>query len=410
MLLLGTGALPASAGDDKLDKRFLEVTLLAAEKGDAAAQCAIGACFESGTGMLKDYEEAAKWYRRAAVQGDAMAQCALGACHERGRGVKRDVEEAAKWYLQAATQGFARAAAKMGEFYRDGTGVKRDLVQSWRWYTAAAAAGDETSRKAAAALGRKLKPAELAAARQEAGQAPPHEPPLQGFAAVPAPSTAATPPPGGVSAVAVVPPAAIPRATGTGFFITTDGYLITSARVLEGNPSSIELVTKTGRIPAMVVKLDVADDLALLKTAGQFTPLPIVPSRSVKTGARVALAAFLKSAPEGSSPIAVKGRIEESPAGNDPRFFRVSVPLTAEGAGGAVTDERGNVVGVISGAAAAQSGLPEGVQPAVRSSFLLGFLESVPEVAAQVAETHAAGAPDPENGALPAGSVLVLAH
>ena len=55
-------------------------------------------------------------------------------------------------------------------------------------------------------------------------------------------------------------------------------------------------------------------------------------------------------------------------------------------------DERGNVVGVVSAklnaAAALQSSdaLPENVNYAVKSSFLLSFLESVPEVAAKLAE------------------------
>ena len=58
--------------------------------------------------------------------------------------------------------------------------------------------------------------------------------------------------------------------------------------------------------------------------------------------------------------------------------------------GGALVDERGNVVGVVSAklsarAALAASGvLPENVNYAVKSSFLLSFLESVPEVSAKV--------------------------
>jgi S1-C subfamily serine protease len=59
---------------------------------------------------------------------------------------------------------------------------------------------------------------------------------------------------------------------------------------------------------------------------------------------------------------------------------------------GALVDERGNVVGVVSAklnvaAALATSGaLPENVNYAVKSSFLLSFLESAPEVAAKLKE------------------------
>ena len=62
--------------------------------------------------------------------------------------------------------------------------------------------------------------------------------------------------------------------------------------------------------------------------------------------------------------------------------------------GGALVDERGNVVGVVSAklnaraALAASGALPENVNYAVKSSFLLGFLESVPEVAAKLKEPN----------------------
>ena len=53
-------------------------------------------------------------------------------------------------------------------------------------------------------------------------------------------------------------------------------------------------------------------------------------------------------------------------------------------------DERGNVVGVVSAklsaraALVASGALPENVNYAVKSSFLLSFLESVPDVSAKL--------------------------
>jgi hypothetical protein len=57
-------------------------------------------------------------------------------------------------------------------------------------------------------------------------------------------------------------------------------------------------------------------------------------------------------------------------------------------------DERGNVVGVVCGALSAKEALsrsgalPQNVNYAVKSSFLLGFLESVPDVAAKLKEPN----------------------
>ena len=70
------------------------------------------------------------------------------------------------------------------------------------------------------------------------------------------------------------------------------------------------------------------------------------------------------------------------------------MPVQPGNSGGALVDEHGNVVGIVSAkldlaAAVATSGaLPENVNYAVKSSFLLSFLESVPEVSAKLREPN----------------------
>ena len=76
------------------------------------------------------------------------------------------------------------------------------------------------------------------------------------------------------------------------------------------------------------------------------------------------------------------------------RYFQIGVPVQPGNSGGALVDERGNVVGVVSAklsarAALASSGsLPENVNYAVKNSYLLSFLESVPEVSAKLKEPN----------------------
>ncbi|HEY5234516.1 MAG TPA: trypsin-like peptidase domain-containing protein, partial [Verrucomicrobiae bacterium] len=80
---------------------------------------------------------------------------------------------------------------------------------------------------------------------------------------------------------------------------------------------------------------------------------------------------------------------------DDPRYFQISVPVQPGNSGGALVDERGNVIGIVwprclrtatnaSVALAASGALPENVNYAVKSSLLLSFLESVPEVDAKL--------------------------
>lgn len=45
-----------------------------AEQGDARAQANLGYMYSHGQGVLQDYVEAVRWYRKAADQGDATGQ------------------------------------------------------------------------------------------------------------------------------------------------------------------------------------------------------------------------------------------------------------------------------------------------------------------------------------------------
>ena len=109
------------------------------------------------------------------------------------------------------------------------------------------------------------------------------------------------------------------------------------------------MVTSAGLISAKVVKVDAANDLALLKAEGRFAPLPIAPSRAVKLGSTVATVGFPNIGLQGFAPKLAKGEIASlSGAGDDARYFQISVPVQPGNSGGALVDERGNVVGVVS--------------------------------------------------------------
>ena len=77
-------------------------------------------------------------------------------------------------------------------------------------------------------------------------------------------------------------------------------------------------------------------------------------------------------------------------AADDPRYFQISLPVQPGNSGGALVDAHGNVVGIVaakldaSAALAATGSLPENVNYTVKSSLLLSFLESVPDVAAKL--------------------------
>ena len=78
-------------------------------QGYANAQNNLGGCYRNGFGVMQDYSEAVKWYKKAADQGVAEAQFNMGLCYNDGLGVVKNYSEAVKWFKKAAEQGMEKA-------------------------------------------------------------------------------------------------------------------------------------------------------------------------------------------------------------------------------------------------------------------------------------------------------------
>jgi TPR repeat protein len=121
----------------------IEKLQINADQGDDNSQTQLGLCYAKGEFVVKDYLEAAKWYRKAAEQGNASAQHLLGLCYMNGKGVAKDSTEAVKWYLKAAEQGNASAQHSLGLFYMR---VAKDLTEAVKWYLKAAEQGNASAQ------------------------------------------------------------------------------------------------------------------------------------------------------------------------------------------------------------------------------------------------------------------------
>lgn len=173
----------------------------AAMKGDATAAYEIGVRFAEGKGVAANYEEAAKWYDRAAQAGVVPATFRLGTLYEKGLGVKKDADIARRYYTQAAERGNAKAMHNLavldadgggrganyksaalwfrkaadrgvadsqfnlGILYARGIGVEQNLAESYKWFTLAAAQGDADAATKRDDVAKRLDPQSLAAAK-----------------------------------------------------------------------------------------------------------------------------------------------------------------------------------------------------------------------------------------------------
>ncbi|MGY4627980.1 hypothetical protein [Bradyrhizobium sp. USDA 4486] len=173
----------------------------AAMKGDATAAYEIGLRFAEGKGVATNYDEAAKWYDRAAQAGVVPATFRLGTLYEKGLGVKKDADiarryytqaaergnakamhnlavldadgggrganykSAAQWFRKAADRGVADSQFNLGILYARGIGVEQNLAESYKWFSLAAAQGDADAAGKRDDVAKRLDPQSLAAAK-----------------------------------------------------------------------------------------------------------------------------------------------------------------------------------------------------------------------------------------------------
>ena len=186
---------------------------------------------------------------------------------------------------------------------------------------------------------------------------------------------------------------------GTGFFVTSSGYLLTDFHVVKG-ASTIMVKIGNGIVPASLVAKDTVNDIALLKIDGTHACLPLGDSSSTMLGQTVFTVGFPEPELQGLSPKFTKGDVS-SLAGvqDDPRMFQVSVPLQPGNSGGCLVDESGNVVGLIEGTmstveTAKQSGdLLQNVNYATKINYAKTLLDTVPDAKSGLMPMKTAPAP-----------------
>jgi len=106
--------------------------------------------------------------RKLAERGDPAAQFALGARFATGEEVKQDYTEAVRWFTQAADRGHILAQATLGAYYWAGRGVSQDLTKAYFWSVLAQAGGDQASKYRVAVLASRMTRSQVLAAQEQA--------------------------------------------------------------------------------------------------------------------------------------------------------------------------------------------------------------------------------------------------
>jgi S1-C subfamily serine protease len=166
------------------------------------------------------------------------------------------------------------------------------------------------------------------------------------------------------------------QVSGSGFLLTGDGYFVTNNHIVREADSVYVQSTKGEVYKARVVYTDQSHDLAFLQLCDDsaFRTLPAVPysfdAQPSDLGERVFTLGYPREEivyGEGylSSGTGYRG---------DSTAYQVAIGVNPGNSGGPLLDEKGNVIGIISG----KQTTAEGVSFAVKTNYLLEAVNNIP--------------------------------
>lgn len=83
---------------------------------------------------MENYQQAIKYFQKAAELGNANSYHNLGVSYEKGEGVKQNFFEAFKHYQKACDLNFFPACNNVGVFYQKGQGARQNFVNAKKYY------------------------------------------------------------------------------------------------------------------------------------------------------------------------------------------------------------------------------------------------------------------------------------
>jgi serine protease Do len=161
---------------------------------------------------------------------------------------------------------------------------------------------------------------------------------------------------------------------GTGFALTADGYLVTSAHVIQGADSLLIESRNHQRYHAETVYSDVKHDLAILRIKdAKFSGFGRLPYTFKGGQADLGERVYTLGYPREDVVYGEGALSARSGFGGDTAFYQVSIPVNPGNSGGPLLDGQGNLIGVL-------SGRQDDVQSAAfatKSSYLVRLVDSL---------------------------------
>ncbi|MFG1424096.1 S1C family serine protease [Roseixanthobacter liquoris] len=173
-----------------------------------------------------------------------------------------------------------------------------------------------------------------------------------------------------------------PKSSGTGFFVSERGYMLTNNHVVEGCKALKVVAVGDAARPAQLIARDATNDLALLKVDAAPKEVPALNPRP-RVGDSVFVFGFPLSRLLASNGNFTVGNITAAAGlSDDTRMLQISAPVQPGNSGGPVLDQKGNIVGVVVSkldalvVASAIKDIPQNVNFAIKSAIAQNFLDA----------------------------------
>lgn len=143
------------------------------------------------------------------------------------------------------------------------------------------------------------------------------------------------------------PTPAIENAYGTGFFITSNGYMLTNHHVIAGADKITVTLNDRTELDAILVGSDERSDVAVLKVSGNtFPALPIGDSNNIKVGEPVLAIGSPFGFDYSASAGIVSAKSRSFSRETSVPFIQTDVALNPGNSGGPLFNQKGEVVGI----------------------------------------------------------------
>jgi TPR repeat protein len=359
-------------GVAKSDVKSFDHFLKAAKQGHAKAQLMVGLYYRDGIGTEKSPRLAFRFFYESGKRDNAYGAYHAALCLAEGKGVDANPKEAARFFRIACAGGHAESYAEYAKIHFNGVGIVQDKTLAYAYGLVALAKGVESARVWA-----NINPADptAAAINQEKGKALAKAILAAMEADEPIPTIT---PEEGRQEVAK-------GGTGSGMVFTLEGHCFTNYHVVKGcDQFSVVPAGSTERLPADLVAVDKANDLAILKirgwkppTGAPAEPPPVVDSQNARAGDHVFTFGYPIPFALSDAVKYTSGDINAlSGIHGDQRLMQVSLPIQPGNSGGPVALDDGRVVGIVVSSVNLEyvfknsNTLPQNVNFAVKADYL----------------------------------------